>query len=185
VGGETLLLPSLDNSSALTLRRRHLVESSQESRIHAGEPLERWAVVRSGRAHINVTVSWLLTGGRATRTGRLDRDWHLSGDDSGSSALEMSKVCRSEIGWSCCCTKCCTNGRRSAQKHPKTLYYDPYRTTTYAKLGRFVIGRSPVQVWSSVPSLQKLADLLTIAYRTTAVSEIRHTVGALRCETSL
>ena len=59
------------------------------------------------------------------------------------------QACRPEIGRSCCCTKCCTNGRRSAQKHPKTLYYDPYRTTTYAKLGRFVIGRSPVQVWSS------------------------------------
>ena len=55
----------------------------------------------------------------------------------------------SEIGSSCCCTKCCTNGRRSAQKHPKTLCCNPYCTTTYAKLGRFVIDRSAVQFRSS------------------------------------
>src|SRR5271169_4423032 len=47
--------------------------------------------------------------------------------------------------------KYCTNGPRSAQKHPKTPCYSPYPTTTYAKLGRFVIGRSLVQVWSSAP----------------------------------
>ena len=42
-----------------------------------------------------------------------------------------------EIVWSSCCTN-----TRSAQKHPKTLCYNAYLTTTYAKLGRFVISRS-------------------------------------------
>jgi len=53
--------------------------------------------------------------------------------------------------WSLCCTSYCTNDRRSARKHPETLCYNPYRTTTYAKLGRFVIGRSAVQLRSSAP----------------------------------
>jgi len=52
--------------------------------------------------------------------------------------------------------KYCTNGRRSAQKHPETLCYNPYRTTTYAELGRFVIGRSAVQVQSSLHSSSPL-----------------------------
>jgi hypothetical protein len=55
------------------------------------------------------------------------------------------QACRPEIGWSILLYNSCTNGPRSAQEHPKTPCYCPYRTTTYAKLGRFVIGRSPVQ----------------------------------------
>src|SRR5262249_39605864 len=46
-GGATFLLPSLDHSPALKLGRRHLVESSQESGLHAGKSFERWAVVGS------------------------------------------------------------------------------------------------------------------------------------------
>src|ERR1700722_9849732 len=52
VGGATLLLPSLDHSPALKLARRHLVESSQESGLHAGELFERWAVVGSQSATV-------------------------------------------------------------------------------------------------------------------------------------
>jgi hypothetical protein len=55
VGGATLLLASLDRSPALKLARRHLVESSQESGLHAGEPFERWAVVGSESATVGTS----------------------------------------------------------------------------------------------------------------------------------
>jgi hypothetical protein len=56
VGGATLLLPSLDQSPALKLARRHLVESSQESGLHAGELFERWAVVGSESATVGTAA---------------------------------------------------------------------------------------------------------------------------------
>ena len=72
------------------------------------------------------------------------------------SSLVRNRACRSKIGRSQLLYKCCTNGLRNAPKHPKTLCYNPYCTTTYAKLGRFVIGRSAVQVRSSAPAFQSL-----------------------------
>ena len=52
-----------------------------------------------------------------------------------------------------CCTKCCTNRHRNAPERPLIPCIHLYFTTTYTKLGRFVIDRSSVQVRSSAPDL--------------------------------
>jgi hypothetical protein len=49
------------------------------------------------------------------------------------------------------CTNCCTIAFKNALKRAETTLKHLYFTTTYARLGHFVIGRSSVQVRSSAP----------------------------------
>jgi len=64
VGGATLLFPSLHHSPALKVGRWHLVESSQEFRLHAGEPFERRHLVESGSGLLAAALALCKAFGR-------------------------------------------------------------------------------------------------------------------------
>src|SRR5436853_6000888 len=51
-----------------------------------------------------------------------------------------------------CCTNCCTDASLNPLKCTKTDAHLLYFTTTYARLGLFVIGRSWVQLPLSAPN---------------------------------
>jgi hypothetical protein len=53
-----------------------------------------------------------------------------------------------------CCTNCCTIAYRNTLKRTKTARSHLHSTTTYTRLGLFVICRSAVQVRSSAPVFQ-------------------------------
>src|SRR5271157_1383401 len=66
---------------------------------------------------------------------------------------------------------------QNAPKHPGTPR-NPYLTTTYAKLGRFVIDRSSVQVRSSAPFFQQFTDnQFTIRCTTAAFLPVSCRIG--------
>src|ERR1039458_7759148 len=52
-----------------------------------------------------------------------------------------AKTSRPEIGRSNCCTNCCTIASQNPLKRTETTSKHFYFTTTYARLGLFVIGR--------------------------------------------
>jgi len=96
MGGATLLLPLLDHSSALKFGRRHLVESSQECGLHAGEPFERRAVVGSesstlvaaaGKSTESTVSVVTLPGG--TVTIRVVKEQGSGGDRLGASSAKL------------------------------------------------------------------------------------------------